>query len=137
MNKAILICFLTFMSIGCSNDDNFIESEELTNITTVEGPTQITLGERVAFVVTFRVPSTCHSFQRLNFGIDGNTRTISVVMAITDRACNPLSNFTEEVTFDVEPDTTGVFTFLFFSGNDSNGQATFITRELEVLPAAG
>lgn len=134
--KYLFFLVLSFSLLACtSNSDNFIEFEELGSITAVDGPETVIVGQQSAFVITYRVPENCYSFQRLDFSINGNERVIAVVFAITDNDCTPLSNFTEQVTFDIQPEATGVFIFKFFSGNDPQGQPTFITKEVTVTDA--
>lgn len=132
--KKILTLILLSLTFSCSNDsENFIEFEELGAITAVSGPDQVTVGQTFDYVVTFKVPTTCHSFQRLDFAANTNERVVAVVFAITDDACNPLGNFTEEVTFNITPDSPGTILFKFFAGNNAQGQPTFIEKEVTVV----
>lgn len=132
--KFFFTLVLLSLTLSCSNDsDNFIEFEELGAITAVEGPDQVTVGQTAEFVVTFEVPTTCHSFQRLDFAANTTERVVAVVFAITDNDCNPLNNFTEEVTFNITPDSPGTILFKFFAGNDPQGQPTFIEKEVTVV----
>lgn len=132
--KKILALILISLCLSCTGDsDNFIEFEELGAITAVEGPEQVSVGQTTEYVVTFKVPTTCHSFQRLDFAANATERVVAVVFAITDNACNPLGNFTEEVTFNITPDGSGTILFKFFAGNDSQGQPTFIEKEVTVV----
>lgn len=133
MRKLFTLILLSLV-VSCSNDsDNFIEFEELGAITAVEGPDQVNVGQTSEFVVTFRVPTTCHSFLRLDFAANATERVVAVVFAITDNACNTLSNFTEEVTFNITPDSPGTILFKFFAGKDAQGQPTFIEKEVTVV----
>ncbi|MDT8415224.1 MAG: hypothetical protein RQ735_07580 [Flavobacteriaceae bacterium] len=136
MKYILLSVFVLLM--GCSGDsDNFIEFEELGAITAVEIPAEVVVGQTTTFVVSFRVPSTCHSFQRLDFSATPQERIVAVVFAVTDNSCTPLSNFTEQVTFEITPDTPGTIVFKFFAGNNAQGEPTFIERVVDVTAPAG
>lgn len=132
--KNILALILLSLTLSCTGDsENFIEFEELGAITAVEGPDQVNVGQTSEYVVTFKVPTTCHSFQRLDFAANATERVVAVVFAITDDACNTLGNFTEQVTFNITPDSPGTILFKFFAGNDAQGQPTFIEKEVTVV----
>ncbi len=135
MKTIFSICLVLFLSTACSNSgDNFIVAEEVVPITTVTAPETLTVGTVATFTIAFSIPSTCHDFLRLNFGTSTDQRTVSVVTSVREGNCNPLSNASQSISFEITPDAPGMFTFKFFTGNDSQGNPTFIIKEYDVAP---
>jgi hypothetical protein len=134
--KSFLYLFIVLsLSTACSNSsDNFIVSEEVVPITMVTAPETLTVGTVATFSIEFKIPTTCHDFLRLNFGSTPDARTVSVVTSVREGNCNTLSNASQSISFEVTPDQPGMFTFRFFTGNDSQGNPTFIVKEYDVAP---
>lgn len=135
MKTIFSYCFALFVLASCSNSsENFIIAEEVVPINLVTAPDTLTVGTTATFTITFNIPSTCHDFLRLNFASTTNLRTVAVITSVRDGNCNPLNNASQNISFELTPDTIGMFTIKFFSGNDSQGNPTFITKEYDVAP---
>lgn len=135
MKMMLSVCLVLFLSAACSNSgDNFIVGQETVSITAVDAPETLTIGQRSVFKVSYNVPTTCHEFLRVNFGFEGKETTIAIVTSIKDGSCNDLTNVSQIVDVEATPNEAGVFTFKFFTGNDSQGNPTFIIKEYDVAP---
>lgn len=135
MKSFFLLFIVLSLSVACSNSsDNLVIGQETVSITSVDAPDTLIIGQRAVFKVFYNVPTTCHEFLRVNFGFEGKETTISVLTSIKDGNCNNLTNVNQTVDVEATPNEAGLFTFRFFTGNDSQGSPTFIVKEYEVAP---
>ncbi|WP_420571349.1 hypothetical protein [Kordia sp.] len=129
-----LVVSLTFLK-SCSVDDNPAEFQfEFLPIETVEIPAEFNLGNTYTISVTYKRPTTCHSFSNFQYIQEPeNVRNISVVNFVTVRGnCETLEEDFLTETFDFSVLDSNPYTFKFWQGKDDNGQDMYLIYEVPV-----
>lgn len=133
--KKLLVLFVLGTLLSCEiNDGRDINFElEIMSITSVDVPTEFTLGETYEITVDYLRPNGCHEFNDFIFQPDGNTRTVAVVDTVyNDPDCS--TNAEEaSVSFDFLVLSTGPYIFQFYQGSSPNGQDDYLIVEVPVV----
>ena len=135
MKKILSLLVLFFIFNACSTDNGNNFSFELLPITTVDIPTEFTLGQTYPITVHYNRPTTCHYFNNLFYDKYLNTRTIAVESAVEERNnCHDLSaaDAADSYTFNFYVTSNGSYIFKFYQGKDANGNDIFLQYEVPV-----
>lgn len=139
MKKVVLIFLVVFSLVSCSLDDgdnslNFYP--EVLPIEEFDIPVEFQIGQTYEIKVWYRVPSTCHVFDKIYYEKDLNIRTIAVQTIVTERDdCTNYSLQSElaEASFDFYVTNNGSYIFKFWKGIDDNGEDLFYEVEVPVI----
>jgi hypothetical protein len=131
-----LIVSLTFLN-SCAVDDNSSTANfqfEFIPVESVEMPVEFTLGDTHTISVTYKRPSTCHSFSNFEYiQRPGNVRNVAVVNFVTSgNDCETLEEDFKTETFSFSALDSAPYTFNFWQGKDENGEDTYLTYEITV-----
>lgn len=130
----ISLVFITLNSCSIGEDPpNFIFVPLRTE--NVEFPPSFRLGETYNIPVTFSLPDGCHFFEGFDIAAeDTYTRTIVAVgsrIENTETACTTAVEL-RTVSFEFTVYYTETYTFRFWTGDDGNGNATYLEYEVFV-----
>jgi len=137
MKKILSLLALFFLFNSCSlddgNDTNYLF--EILPITTVDIPTEFTLGQTYPITVRYNKPTSCHLFNTLYYEKNLNIRTIAVESAV--RQTDDCQDFIaptgdSEHTFNFQVTSNGSYIFKFYQGKDANGVNTYLEYEVPV-----
>lgn len=130
-----LLVSLTLLNSCSVDDENAANFQfDFIPIVSVEMPQEFNFGATHVISVTYKRPSTCHSFSNFQYiQGEGNERTVVVVNLVTpDNNCEVLEEDLQTETFsfsvlDLEP-----YTFKFWQGKDEDNQDIFLVYEVIV-----
>ncbi|AXG69069.1 hypothetical protein KORDIASMS9_01288 [Kordia sp. SMS9] len=138
--KKILFLALILSSVlfnSCSVDDVASDIQfqfEFIPIESVEMPSIFNLGSTHTISVTYKRPSTCHTFSNFDYQQQPqNLRIVAVVNFVTPgNNCEPLEEEFKTETFNFSALDLEPYTFRFWQGKDDEGQDIFLTYEVPV-----
>ncbi|WP_157893270.1 hypothetical protein [Salegentibacter sediminis] len=143
MKKFAFLLMITFSLASCSlEDDGPNTLLEFAEITEVDLPEYFESGESYDIVVTYLLPSACHTFNgfdaRQGQGSNSNEIFIGVVTSYDANLaqCNKEEdNLSREATLKdvtITGEVGTVYTFKFWVGQDSSGETQYYTVEVPV-----
>lgn len=139
MKKLIAIFVLVFGLSACSLDDdntpNYQFYTEVLPITSFELPAEFNMGESYEIIVRYNAPSTCHSFSRIYYEKELNTRIIAVENTVNNTdgvVCEEL-NQEVETSFEFFVTNNGSYVFKFWSGVNEYGEDEYYEVEVPVV----
>ena len=126
---------ILFLVTSCSlDDDGYNVRTEYVPIESVDMPDSFELGGLYEINVTYKRPTTCHSFYTFFFGSEDNQRTVAVVNSVVDRNdCVELEDELVEVSFDFKVVYTDTYVFKFWQGKDENDNDLYYIVEVPVV----
>jgi hypothetical protein len=129
---ALVASFTLFSS--CSVDDNTADFQfEFLPIENVDIPSEFNLGETYTITVTYKRPTTCHSFSNFQYITESNNiRTVAVVSFISPGNCTELEDDFQTETFNFNALDPEPFTFKFWQGKDDAGEDIYLIFEIPV-----
>ena len=137
MKKIVFLILLVGLALfnSCAVDDSVAEFQiEFVPIETVEIPAEFDFGETYTITVTYKRPTTCHSFSSFNYVPEqGNVRNVAVVNFVTfGNDCETLEDDVQSESFSFSVLDTNTYTFKFWQGKDDNGQDMYLIFEVPV-----
>jgi len=134
MKKIVSLIALFFLFNSCSPETNNDYLFELLPVQSVDIPAEFTLGETYEIKIYYIRPTTCHSFSRLFYAKDLNTRTIAVENAVLQAStCEDTPNELVEYKFNFYVTSNGSYIFKFWQGKNANGENVFLEYEVPVI----
>ncbi len=134
--KKLSVLIVVFLSlIGCSTDDAPIFFFEVTPVNAVSSvPDTFVVGQTDTLQITYRRPSTCHAFNGFDINRDGDVKEITLVTKVVEgRAnCSDLEDDTRTAPLVITPEEVGELNLSFFTGNDADGNPTFLTFNIPI-----
>jgi len=130
---ALILSFTVFNS--CTVDDTTADFRiEFLPIETVEIPTEFNFGETNTITVTYKRPTTCHSFSNFQYvPEDNNVRNVAVINFVRlGSDCETLEDDFKSESFSFSVLYTQTYTFKFWQGKDDNGQDMYLVYEVPV-----
>ena len=130
--KSILV-LLVFSSLltGCV-DDPEINSFERAEVLTADVPDTLVTGETYSIPLTFKLPTTCHSFDKFNIEEDPGEVFVSAVIKFEDNFnCENNNNSTGQADLEYTVTKETDFRFRFFQKSQNN-QITYLDKEVVV-----
>lgn len=132
---ALAISFTLFNS--CAVDDSVANVQfqfEFIPIEEVQLPLAFNFGDTHTISVTYKRPSTCHTFSNFEYiQQTGNVRTVAIVNFVTDGDdCEPLEDEFKTETFSFSALDSEPYTFKFWQGKDDEGEDTYLVFEVPV-----
>ena len=138
--KKILLLFFTLVTLSsCSiNDDDQPQNNILyayAPIDEVVMPESFVLGQEYEIEITYTNPSPCHEMFGFEYVPENQTHYFGIVSSFNpnDPLCSDEVGSTEEYIWKFRANRNENYIFKFWTGIDSNGEAVFLTREVEVL----
>ena len=137
MKKILFLALVAGLTVfnSCSVDDNTADFQfEFIPIETVEMPEEFNFGDTHTISVTYKRPSTCHSFSNFQYIQEtGNVRTVAVVNFVTSgNNCEALEEDFQTETFSFSVLDAEPYTFRFWQGKDDSGQDIYLIYEVPV-----
>jgi hypothetical protein len=138
MKKILFLALLVSLTLlnSCSIDDENIANFQFDfiPIEDVEMPQEFNFGETHVISVTYKRPTTCHSFSNFQYiQGEGNLRTIAVINLVTsDNNCETLEEDFQTETFSFSVLNLDPYTFRFWQGKDDNDQDIYLIYEVPV-----
>lgn len=134
MKKIVSLIALIFLFNACSPGEGTEYNFELLPISSVDIPTEFTLGQTYPITVHFSYPTSCHYFNQLYYDKNLNVRTIAVESAVAQRSnCVPTPGDVGEYTFNFYVTSNGSYIFKFYQGKDESGNDIFLEYEVPVM----
>lgn len=132
MRKILLLLSLFIVLSSCE-----IEKESVSIVTlpveSVEIPNEFELGQTYPITMRYYRPTNCHAPYGIYYEKDLNVRVCAVNNIVTDGGnCNNLNNILVEETFNFTVTSTGNYIFRFWTGEDSEGNNTFLEYDIPV-----
>jgi len=132
----LLLTVLTFSACS-SNDDLDSEDNQLyayAPIGAVEIPESFVLGEVHEIVVTYTNPSPCHKMFGFEYVPENDTHYFGIVSSYdpNDPLCTEEVGTTEEYIWNFRANRNEKYIFKFWTGVDEEGEAIFLTKEVQV-----
>lgn len=132
MKKLVLLVSILFLFNSCEPEGNNYFVEVLP-VESVEIPAEFELGETYQITMEYYRPTNCHSPYGIYYEKDLNTRTCAVRNLVEERGnCAPVQNILVEETFNFHVTSTGNYIFKFWTGEDSEGNNTFLEYDIPV-----
>ena len=137
MKKIVFLVLLASLTLfnSCSVDDSAADFQiEFIPIETVEIPAEFNFGETHTITVTYKRPTTCHSFSSFQYvPEDNNVRNVAVINFVTFGSdCETLEDDFKSESFSLSVLDTNPYTFKFWQGKDDNGQDMYLIYEVPV-----
>lgn len=139
LKKLMIALGLVFFVASCSDNldggSNF--ALRMTPIVGVDIPDTVQMNHSYVFKIKFEKPSDCYRFSGFDYRAQTNTRYVGAVSAVMldEQDCRPYDTpkiVTDSLDFFVtRPD---YYTFKFWQGTDSLGQAKYLTKKVIVAP---
>jgi hypothetical protein len=132
MKKLILLLSLLFVLNSCDKDETSYSVVALP-VESVVIPSAFDLGETYAITMKYYRPTNCHSDYGIFYDKDLNIRTCAVKNVLENRNnCSEIQNVLVEETFNFYVTNTGNYIFKFWTGEDANGNDTFLEYDVPV-----
>lgn len=132
MKKIVLIISILFLFNSCEPEGNNYSFEVLP-IESVEIPTEFALGDTYLITMRYFRPTNCHSPNGIYYDKNLNVRTCAVINIVEDRGnCGALDNILVEETFNFHVTNTGNYIFKFWTGEDADGNNTYLEYDIPV-----
>jgi len=134
IKKLALFLFLYMSFTSClPEDDGPTYHLELLKIESVVIPDTLILGETHSLKISYKRPTSCHSFNDFYYEKYLNQRTIAVQSIVAEQSnCVPLTDQIVEVNLDFIATNNGSYIFKFWQGKDANGEDIFLEIEVPV-----
>ncbi|MEM6684291.1 MAG: hypothetical protein AAF617_00735 [Bacteroidota bacterium] len=139
MKKILFLALImsTVLFNSCSVDDDVSQvqfSFEFIPVDNVEMPMTFNLGDTHTISVTYKRPSTCHTFSNFQYEQHaGNMRTVAVVNFVTfGNDCQSLEEEFITETFSFSALDSEPYTFRFWQGKDTEGEDLYLVYEVPV-----
>ncbi|MBS3737480.1 MAG: hypothetical protein KGY51_00585 [Psychroflexus sp.] len=133
MRHYYLLFCLTLFFASCSIDDPKIVTIQNATLVDVTAPDTLTFQQTEVFQVSYRNPTTCHSFE--NFDILGEEPEFTIRTETRFEEtfdCEDTPNAIEIAEFEYTVESQEDHVFKFLAGASDSGQLQFITLELPV-----
>lgn len=137
--KKIFVLLVSILLISlitsCSTDyEEQNITKELVPIVSVEVPDEFYAGDENQIIIRYNKPTTCHGFDGFFYEKDGNTRKVAVQNFVNNNGnCQNLTNELKEEVLKFYPPETGIYTFKFWQGKDSNGNDIYLEIQREAI----
>lgn len=132
MKRIILLLSFIFLFNSCE-PDGYNYRIDVLPVESVVIPTEFTLGETYQITLRYYRPTNCHSAYGIYYEKDLNIRTCAVKNLVEERGnCGTLENVLVEETFNFKVTNTGNYIFKFWTGEDADGNNTFMTYDIPV-----
>lgn len=135
MKKIIIVLALVLGLSSCSLDDDTPNFHSV--VLPVEEallPQEFALGETYEIKMWYKRPSTCHTFSRVYYEKELNTRIVAIENIVTENNnCLELTDEMIEVSFDFYVTSNGSYIFKFWKGKDDYGVDIFDEVEVPVI----
>ena len=113
-------------------DDPKIESFEKAEVLTADVPDTLVTGETYSIPLTFKRPTTCHSFNEFNIEDDPDEVFVSAVIKFEDNfECEDTNVPTGQVDFEYTVEKETDFRFRFFQRTQDN-QLIYLNKDVVV-----
>ncbi len=135
MKKLVLLIAVLICSISCSHDDavDTTFTYELVPVTTVEIPDTLIFQNTYIFDITYLRPTECYFFEGFSYEQDQNERVIGVISEVFDNPdCQSIDSLTAVANMNFVVKRNDFYTFRFWQGENENGEAIFLTKEVPV-----
>ena len=135
MKKVFLILGLLAVVTSCSLDDDGkrILDYNLQPIVDYEIPDTLIYGNRYNFKIRYISPSTCNTFIDFDYRYQDSTRFVYVIDArFEDEVCTETPTDTVTKILNFETLNLYDYIFKFYTGDDEDGNPTFITDTIPV-----
>lgn len=137
MKRLLLLLFVVVAFSACSSDDDNADDLlfDYAPIGSVEIPTTFVLGEEYEIKITFTYPSPCHKMFGFEYVPENDTHYFGIVTTYdpNDPLCSDEVGTTEEYIWKFRANRNENYIFKFWAGTDSNGEAVFLTKEVQVI----
>lgn len=139
MKKLVLILMLAislFTFSSCDlEDDRPSYHFEFMAIDSVAIPENFVKGNTYTIKAFYKKPTTCHFEQGFYYESDLNTRTFALQARVLDQdGCAPIADAPLlEVKFNFLVVNNGPYLFKFYTGQNEDGENTFIEYEIPVV----
>lgn len=132
MKKIFLLLGILFLINSCSPDETSYSIRVLP-VESVVIPTEFELGETYPITMRYYRPTNCHSPYGIYYEKDLNVRVCAVRNLVEDRGnCAPIVTDLVEETFNFHVTNTGNYIFRFWTGEDSDGNYTYLEYDIPV-----
>ena len=132
MKKLILLLGLLFAFNSCEKDETSFTIVALP-VESVVIPSTFELGETYPITMRYYRPTNCHSAYGIYYDKNLNIRTCAVKNIVENRNnCAEIQNVLVEETFNFYVTNTGNYIFKFWTGEDTDGNDTFIEYDIPV-----
>jgi hypothetical protein len=137
MKKLIALFSLIVLLNSCSVDEGTNYQLQILPVSRVEIPTEFELGNTYEIKMYYNLPSSCHHYNTIYYrkgtGSESNVRTVAVETAVAQQSnCNTLTNNEQECRFNFLVTGNGTYIFKFWTGEDAQGNDTFMQYEVPV-----
>jgi len=131
-----VITLFTFSSCDLEDDSPNYHFEFMP-VDHVIVPESFVMGQTYTIKAYYRRPTTCHFEQGFYYERDLNTRTFALqARVLNENDCSPIAEDSAllEAKFDFFVNSNGSYLFKFYTGEDEEGENTFIEYEIPVVP---
>jgi len=140
MKKILFLALVMSLTLfnSCATDDSnsdILFQFEFLPVDSVEIPIAFNVGNTHTISVTYKRPSTCHTFSNFEYVQQtGNVRTVAIVNFVTiGDGCEPLEEEFKTETFSFNALDSEPYTFKFWQGKDEAGEDQYIVVEVPTL----
>ena len=120
-----------FILSSCEVDQENVSMVTLP-VESVEMPAVFELGETYPIIMRYHRPSSCHLPYDIYYEKDLNVRICAVNNIVREGNCNQLDEYLVEESFNFHVTNTGNYIFKFWTGEDVDGNDTFLEFDVPV-----
>ena len=132
MKRIVLLLSLLLLFNSCEPEGSSY-SVVILPVESVEIPTEFELGGTYPITMRYLRPTNCHSPNGIYYEKDLNVRICAVTNLLEDRGnCGTLNNILVEETFNFHVTSTGNYIFRFWTGEDADGNNTYLEYDVPV-----
>ncbi|RXP52261.1 hypothetical protein EC396_11440 [Lutibacter sp. HS1-25] len=137
MKHFIALFLISFLIVGCNNDDDYNDHDyhlEYTSVISADVPSEFIYGRTYRINVTIELPSSCYYYyNQYDYFYEGNARLIYPIVHVDDGV--PCAQNIREITFSIPVQALqyAPYVFKFYQGEDADGQDKFLTIEVPVI----
>lgn len=137
MKRTLLLLLAVVTFSACSSNDDFEPEDELydyARIEAVEIPDFFVLGEIHDIKITYTNPSPCHEMFGFEYVPEKETHYFGIVTSYDpeDPLCTDEVGTTEEYIWKFRVNRNEKYIFKFWTGVNVDGEAVFLTKEVQV-----
>ena len=131
MKELLISLSLFFILSSCEVDQENVSMVTLP-VESVEMPAVFELGETYPIIMRYHRPSSCHLPYGIYYEKDLNVRICAVNNIVREGNCNQLDEYLVEESFNFHVTNTGNYIFKFWTGEDVDGNDTFLEFDVPV-----
>ncbi|PHR72520.1 MAG: hypothetical protein COA67_04545 [Lutibacter sp.] len=129
----ILLVIISISACSPSSNDDINQHFEYVPITSVEMPSEFTLGQTYQIKVSYVLPNGCYRFYNHDYVYENTSRLIGAIAIVNNDATCTQAAIEGEFTINVIARQNEPYIFMFWEGRDNQGIDQYLIIEVPVI----